>query len=195
MHFPIGRICLPWHTVPTQERTRDRAVRRKCVAVGFITFSKVSTVAAAFHIPELWRHQAWPVGLFLGAIVACILLLRLSAWSRERNLRRKRAGLTQESFTAWLQQYGFDPVITSSTYRYLQEVQLVSYPILPGDKLDEDLGLDTDEINQVVRDLTIALRREFSPGLRPTPLVTVEDLIRLLQASPRIVAPVQPRRA
>ena len=194
MQFPIGRIHLPWHTVPTRERTRDRAVKAE-VRRSWFNFPKVSTVATAFHIPELWRHQAWPIGLFLGAIVACILLLRLSAWSRERNLRRKRAGLTQESFTAWLQQYGFDPVITSSTYRYLQEVQLVSYPILPGDKLDEDLGLDTDEINQVVRDLTIALRREFSPGLRPVPLVTVEDLIRLLQASPRIVAPVQPRTA
>jgi hypothetical protein len=37
-----------------------------------------------------------------------------------------------------------------------------------------------------VRDLTLALRRVHSPGLQPTPLVTVEDLIRLLQASPRI---------
>lgn len=150
-------------------------------------------MATAVYIPELWRHQVWPIGLFLGAIAASVLLLRLSAWSRERNLRRKRSGLSQESFTAWLQQYGFDPVITSSTYRYLQEVQLVSFPILPGDKLDQDLGLDADEISQAVRDLTIALRREFSPGLRPTPLVTVEDLIRFLQASPRIIAPTQQR--
>jgi hypothetical protein len=41
-------------------------------------------------------------------------------------------------------------------------------------------------VEQTIRDLTIALRREFSPGLTPTPAVTVEDLIRLLQASPRI---------
>jgi hypothetical protein len=120
-------------------------------------------------------------------VVASVLLLRLSAWSRERSLRRRRVGLSQQSFTARLQQYGFDPVITGSTYRYLQEVQLVSFPILPGDKLDEDLGLNADDVEQVVRDLSIALRREFSPGLRTRPLVTVEDLIRLLQASPRIV--------
>jgi len=30
-----------------------------------------------------------------------------------------------------------------------------------------------------------ALGREFNPGLLHTPLVSVEDLVRLLQASPR----------
>ena len=115
-----------------------------------------------------------------------MLLLKVSSWTRERSLRRSRPGLSRESFSASLQQYGFDPVITSAAYRYLQEVQLVGFPILPGDKLEEDLGLDSDEVAQTVRDLTIALRREFSPGLQPTPLVTVEDLIRLLQASPRL---------
>lgn len=149
----------------------------------------VFSIAGPFALPRVsipaW-HTAWPIGLFVGTVVVCVLLLRLSAWSRERNLRRKRAGLSRETFTASLGQYGFDPVITSSTYRYLQEVQLIGFPILPGDKLDEDLGLDTDEVEQSVRDLTIALRRELSPGLRTRPLVTVEDLIRLLQASPRL---------
>lgn len=143
-------------------------------------------MAALIYLPEFWRAKFWPFALVLGAILAVLLLLRLSAWSRERALRRRRAGVTQETFTSVLQQYGFDPVITGSTYRYLQEVQLISFPILPGDKLDEDLGLDTEDVNQAVRDLTIALRREFSPGLHPVPLVTVEDLIRLLQASPRL---------
>jgi hypothetical protein len=136
---------------------------------------------------SMWiREQAWPLGLVLGALVAGAVLLRLSAWFRNHSLRRKRRGVTQESFTAHLQQYGFDPVIASSTYRYLQEVQMVPFPILPSDGLDEDLGLSAEDVDQAVRDLTIALRREFSPGLTPTPVVTVEDLIRLLQASPRI---------
>jgi hypothetical protein len=136
---------------------------------------------------SLWiRQQAWPLGLVLGALVAGAVLLRLSAWYRDHSLRRKRRGVTQESFTAHLQQYGFDPVIASSTYRYLQEVQMVPFPILPSDGLDQDLGLDAEDVDQTVRDLTIALRREFSPGLRATPVVTVEDVIRLLQASPRI---------
>ncbi|HEX5283021.1 MAG TPA: hypothetical protein VFW30_02790 [Bryocella sp.] len=132
-------------------------------------------------------HHAWPIWLLIAAVLLCVVLLRLSAWSRERRLRRKRAGVTQETFTAQLQQYGFDPVITSSTFRYLSEVQHVPFPVLPGDDLENDLGLTPEEVDQTVRDLSLGLRREYSPGLQPTPLVTVEDLIRLLQAEPRII--------
>ena len=137
-------------------------------------------------IPAWLGHSAWPLCLLLALIVACVLLLRLSAWYREHKLRRQRAGVTQETFTAQLEQYGFDPVITGSTFRYLREVQAIPFPVLPGDDLEKDLDLTAEEIDQTVRDLTLALRREYSPGLQPTPLVTVEDLIRLLQASPRI---------
>lgn len=132
-------------------------------------------------------HHAWPIWLLLAAVVLCVVLLRLSAWTRERRMRQKRTGVTQETFTAQLEQYGFDPVITSATFRYLQEVQLVPFPVLPGDDLENDLGLAPEDIDETVRDLSMALRREYMPGLQPTPLVTVEDLIRLLQALPRIV--------
>lgn len=131
-------------------------------------------------------RQAKPIELVLGVLVAGAILLRLSAWFRNHSLRRKRKGINQQNFTARLQQYGFDPVITSSTYRYLQEVQMVPFPILPEDRLDEDLGLGSVDVEQTIRDLTLALRREFSPGLTPSPPETVEDLVRLLQASPRI---------
>ena len=137
-------------------------------------------------IPAWLGHHAWPLWLLLAAILACLLLLRISAWIRDSGIRRKRRGVTRETFTAQLEQYGFDPVITSATFRYLREVQLVPFPVLPGDDLDKDLGLSPEEINQSVRDLSIGLRREYSPGLQPIPLVTVEDLIRLLQASPRV---------
>lgn len=136
-------------------------------------------------IPAWLGHYAWPLWLLLAAVVVCIALLRISVWTRENRLRRKRAGVTQETFTAQLQQYGFDPVITSSTFRYLREVQLVPFPVLPGDDLAKDLGLSPEDIDQSVRDLAIALRREYSPGLQPIAPVTVEDLIRHLQAYPR----------
>jgi hypothetical protein len=132
-------------------------------------------------------HHAWPLWLLLAAVVLSVVLLQLSAWSHERRLRRRRAGITQETFTAQLQQYGFDPVITSATFRYLREVQLVPFPVLPGDDLEKDLGLAPEDIDETVRDLSTALHREYMPGLQPTPLVTVEDLIRLLQALPRTV--------
>lgn len=138
-------------------------------------------------IPGWTGHHAWILWLLLAAVLVCILLLRLSAWTREHTMRRKRAGITQETFTAQLQQYGFDPVITSSTFRYLREVQLVPFPVLPGDDLEKDLGLSPDEVDETLRDLSAALHREHSRGLNPIPPVTVEDLIRQLQAYPRIV--------
>lgn len=139
-----------------------------------------------YSIPAWLAHHALPLWLLLAAVVGCVILLRLSAWTRERRLRRRRDGVTQETFTAQLQQYGFDPVITSAIFRYMREVQLIPFPVLPGDHLAEDLGLTPEEIDQAVRDLALALRREYSPGLQPLPPVTIEDLIRLLQAYPRI---------
>jgi len=135
---------------------------------------------------SLWlNEQAWPIAIIVGCIVFAFIALKVSAQRRHKALANEREGVTEATFTAHLQQYGFDPTITGATYRYLQEVQLVKFPILAGDALDEDLGLDTEDVEQTVSELTAALNRERAPGLRHTPVVTVEDLVRLLQASPR----------
>ena len=134
----------------------------------------------------LWlKEQAWPLGIIVAFVLFAFIALKVSADRRHKALANEREGVNEETFTAHLQRYGFDPVITSATYRYLQEVQLVNFPILPGDHLDEDLGLDTEDVEQTVTELANALRRERAPGLRHTPVVTVEDLVRLIQASPR----------
>ncbi len=135
---------------------------------------------------SVWlNEQAWPIAIIVACVVFAFLALKISAQRRHKALASEREGVTEATFTAHLQQYGFDPAITGATYRYLQEVQLVRFPILPGDALDEDLGLDTEDIDQTISELTAALKRDRQPGLRHTPLVTVEDLVRLLQASPR----------
>ena len=131
------------------------------------------------------NDQAWPIAIIGICIILAFVALKISAKRRHQALAHEREGVTETTFTKHLQVYGFDPVITGATYRYLQEVQLVQFPILAGDDLVEDLGLDNDDIEQTVTELTEALKREPNPGLRHTPLVTVEDLVRLLQASPR----------
>ena len=137
----------------------------------------------------IWlKQQAWPIGLLLACALLVFLVLKISANRRHQALAREREGVTESTFAAHLQNYGFDPVIAASTYRYLQEVQLVKFPIRPGDLLDEDLGLDSEDINQTVREMTNALGRQYNPGLLHKPLVTVEDLVRMLQASPRRIA-------
>lgn len=131
------------------------------------------------------RQLVWP---FLGTVLVIALGLGLLKYQAHRRLQRmikEREGITQASFTEHLEKYGVDTVIAASTYRYLQEVQLVGFPIMPEDSLDEDLGLDSDDVRQTILELSVALNREYSPGVRSTPVVTVEDLVRLLQASPR----------
>jgi hypothetical protein len=137
----------------------------------------------------IWlREQAWPIAIILGLVILAFIVLKISARRRHNALARERDGVTESTFANHLQHYGFDPVIAAATYRYLQQVQLVKFPILPGDQLDEDLGLDSEDINQTVREMTNHLGRQFNPGLMHKPLVTVEDLVRMLQASPRIVS-------
>jgi len=134
----------------------------------------------------LWiKEQVLPVGIIVLGVLAAFLILRISARRRRNALVREREGVTEQTFTAHLERYGFDPFISSTAYRYLQQVQRVEFPILPGDALDEDLGLDSDDIQQSIRDLTARLNREPNFGIRSSPIATVEDLVRLLQASPR----------
>lgn len=136
---------------------------------------------------SLWlNEQAWPIGILFLLIVLTYVALRHSASRRRSQLARAREGVTEETFSDYMSQFGFDRTITSSTYRYLQQVQLVDFPILPSDKLDEDLGLDHEDVQQTITEMADALGRERHPGLIQSPIVTVEDLVRLLQATPRI---------
>jgi hypothetical protein len=111
-------------------------------------------------------------------------MLCISAWRRRSELVRGRAGVTEKSFVGHMAVYDFDTDISANTYRYLQEVRLVDFPILPSDALNEDLGLDSDDVKETVRDLLIRTGRAFRPGILAAPIVTVEDLVRYLQASP-----------
>jgi len=123
---------------------------------------------------------------FIGfAILMGIAMVYLSAKSRRSSLVRDRSGRTEETFAEYLAGYGFDPEISRVTYRYLQRVQKVAFPIEPSDDLDRDLGLDGEEVEQTVRDLLAETGRSYLPGLLDSPLVTVVDLVRHIQASPR----------
>jgi hypothetical protein len=136
---------------------------------------------------SIWLKQlALPLGLVVGLGIIAYLIVVISATRRRRALSRERDGVTEESFVAHLAQYNFDPLITGTTYRYLQQVQRVGFPIMPSDELDHDLGLGVEDVQQAINDLLGSLKRAHQPGLRYDPVITVEDLARHLQASPRI---------
>jgi hypothetical protein len=126
--------------------------------------------------------------VFIGfAVLMGFALLYFSAQSRRAALVRDRSGKTEDTFAEYLAAYGFDPGIARTTYRYLQQMQQLDFPIVPRDDLDRDLGLDGDDLKQAVRDLLDEMGREYLPGLMDSPLVTVVDLVRYIQASPRRV--------
>lgn len=135
---------------------------------------------------EQWLGEQMVPLFFIGfAILMGIAMVYLSAQSRRAALVRDRSGLTADTFAESLAAYGFDPEIARATYQYLQQVQRVAFPIDPRDDLDRDLGLDGDEVQRTLRDLLEESGREYLPGLLDSPLVTVVDLVRYIQASPR----------
>jgi hypothetical protein len=135
---------------------------------------------------SIWlNEQAWPIGILLSFVVFVFVVLKISVARRRAVLSRERQGVTEQTFVEHLAQYDFDPVITGTTYRYLRDVQRIQFPILPSDDLDADLGLDTDDVNQTIRELLQSLNRVESPGVSQRPILTVEGLVRHLQASPR----------
>jgi hypothetical protein len=143
-------------------------------------------MSTLINVQQWLGEQIVPV-FFIGfAILMGIAMVYLSAHSRRASLARDRSGRTEETFAEYLAAYGFDPEIARTTYRYLQEYQRVTFPILPVDDLDRDLGLDGDAVNQTLRDLLDQTGRQYLPGLLASPLVTVVDLVRTIQASPRL---------
>jgi len=130
-------------------------------------------------------EQAGPL-IIIGCLIAFIVIvLYLSARSRRRAMNEQRAGSNEYTFVNHLAAYGFDANIARLTYQYLQDKQRISFPIEASDTLDEDLGLGQDDVAETVQDLLVLIERENAPGLLHMPLITVEDLVRFLQASPR----------
>jgi acyl carrier protein len=138
-----------------------------------------------FTVQQWLGEQAWPL-FFIGvALLLGFALLYLSARRRRSSMAESRSSRTEDTFVRDLTSYGFDRAIARTTYRYLQERQNVAFPIEPMDDLDQDIGLDSEDLAQTIRELLAETGRVHLPGLLNSPLVTVEDLVRYIQASPR----------
>jgi len=139
----------------------------------------------------LLSEQQWlsdlalPLLLIGLGILIGFTALYISAQRRRSSLVRHRSGRTVETFAEYLAEYGFDPELARATYRYLQKRQKVAFPIEPFDDLDCDLGLDGEDLSETIRALLAETGRIYLPGLLDSPLVTVEDLVRTIQASTR----------
>ena len=135
---------------------------------------------------QQWLSElALPLLLIGLGILIGFTALYISAQRRQSSLVRDRSGRTVETFVEYLVEYGFNPELARATYRYLQKRQKAAFPIEPFDDLDCDLGLDSEELRETIRALLAETGRIYLPGLLDSPLVTVEDLVRTIQSSPR----------
>jgi len=142
-------------------------------------------------MPTLSTVQHWlseqfiPLLSIAFSLLMGLAMLLVSARSRRSALLRARKGRTEETFAQELAEHGYDSEIARTTYRYLQERQRVGFPIRPMDDLDVDLGLDSEDLQHVIQELLAKVGRSYLPGMLSSPPVTVVDLIRAVQASPR----------
>ena len=136
---------------------------------------------------SIWlSEQAVPLAIIVALLGFIMIVLYTSARARRLKMNEARSGANEDTFVNSLLIYGFDPVIARTTFRYLQEKQRVSFPIEATDQLDEDLGLDLVDVDESIQDILKLTDRVYQPGLKHSPIVTVEDLVRLVQASPRL---------
>ena len=143
---------------------------------------------------ERWLvGQIVPVFLVGFALLAGLAMVYFSAQSKKAERVRDRAGNNEETFAEQFVAHGFDAEIARTTYRYLEERTKAGFPLLPADDLDRDLGLDADDVRDVLRGLTAKVGREYLPGMVTTPITTVAELVRAVQFSPRKVLPMRSR--
>ncbi|ADV84045.1 hypothetical protein [Terriglobus saanensis] len=128
--------------------------------------------------------QALPFGLLLAFLAAGLIVVFVSGLMRKSRLASRRAGRDEASFVNEMLPLGYDLRICRTAYAYLQKDQQISFPILPEDRLSQDLGLEDTDVTDLVNHLLAVNSRERKPGMLNTPLITVQDVLRQVQASP-----------
>lgn len=124
------------------------------------------------------------------AVLLALGFAMLGAWclGRLRSHLRPQyplvGAITQHRFTEHMQQRGIERRIAATVYRYLREVQSVAVPMLPGDHLVWDLGLDEARLEQTLTDLARRLERHLPSAAVSRLPGTVGDLAVMLQRMP-----------
>lgn len=133
---------------------------------------------------DFLRGPAFGVLAVCGFLAVALGTLFFSGMLRHRRMAAAREGESLESFALHLATYGFDPALAEEIYSYLVTEEDVAFPIRHSDRLDEDLRVSEDEVHRMVAHLLRFSRREARPGMRTMPLLTVEDVLRFVQACP-----------
>ncbi len=134
---------------------------------------------------EQWfTGQIGPLEAFVMALLLGIVGLYLVAKWREYVLAGRRAEYDVDTFAAQMGEAGLNRELARAVYEYLQEVQMVPFPMLPGDALYEKLGMTAGDVEETVYDLLVRTGRVLLPGQLTSPPETLEELVRYIQTSP-----------
>jgi len=134
---------------------------------------------------RVWlSDQALPFGLLLAFLAGGLFVVYVSGVMRKSRLASRRAGRDEASFVHEMLSLGYDLQICRTAYTYLQQEQKISFPILPEDRLNLDLRMADTDVTDMVHHLLTANGRERASGHSYTPLITVQDVVRQVQASP-----------
>lgn len=129
-------------------------------------------------------QQVGPLGIFLLiAGVAFLFFLLLAKW-REWDFARTRSGYDVDAFVQDMRIRGVSEEVSRAGYEVIQEEQKVRFPVMPEDALDEQLGITDIDLMDTLISILKRTNRERKTGLMYMPLVTVEDLLKLVQMSP-----------
>ena len=128
--------------------------------------------------------QALPFGLLLAFLAGGLVVVFVSRVMRNSRLATRRSGRDEVSFVNEMLHMGCDPGISRTAYAYLQHKRKIAFPILPEDRLDLDLGLEDTDVTDMVNYLLAADSREHASAQSYPPLITVQDVVRRVQASP-----------
>ncbi|MBS1814808.1 MAG: hypothetical protein JSS87_08060 [Acidobacteria bacterium] len=139
-------------------------------------------------VPETFQGwvavQAVPLFLLIGFLGLGLLILAISARRRRHRMQRDRAGESIETFIERMSTQGFDPYLSGLVYTYLVEHEGIGFPVRPRDMLEEDLGLSTQQSQEMLKAVLSASGREYITGITDVPLFTVADVVRAVQLSP-----------
>jgi hypothetical protein len=134
--------------------------------------------------PDWAMEQLGPLGIFLViAGIAFLFFFLLSRW-REWDFARKRSSYHVDDFVRDMRVRGVSEEVSRAGYEIIQTEQRVRFPIMPEDALDEQLGITDIDLMDTLVSILGRTGREKKAGLMYMPLITVEDLLKLVQVSP-----------
>lgn len=135
-------------------------------------------------VSDFFNAQVGPLMAIAGFLLIGLTMLFLSGILRHRRMTAARHGEDVDTFVLHLTSYGFDPHIARETYEYLTTEEDVAFPVRHTDRLDQDLRVSDEETHRMIAHLLRKFHREAQPGMRHMPLITVEDVLRFVQACP-----------